>query len=132
MTQTDMAGVTCSDCAIVGRATFAMAASSTTSIMAASTDAIATVRLGSPSPDIASSVCPVDRISLRSSSRAGDVDPRVMEAGTLKAMNIGAKRRPMVWVKGMVTAPLGSRRRPAQHTSSLCVLLCPPSSNLAL
>ena len=56
MIHTDVAGVTCNERAIVGSATLAMAASSTTSTMAASTEAITAVRRGPLKLDIASSV----------------------------------------------------------------------------
>ena len=64
MTQTDMASVTCSAPAIVGRATFAIAASSTTSTMAANTEAIASDLRGPRGTELASSDPPVERLRL--------------------------------------------------------------------
>ncbi|HET7888082.1 MAG TPA: hypothetical protein VFL62_17800 [Bradyrhizobium sp.] len=55
-TRTDVAGVTCKEAAIVGNATLAMAASSTTSAIASSTAATATPRRGRGTPESASAI----------------------------------------------------------------------------
>src|SRR5512147_19293 len=100
MIQTDLLGDTRSDCAIVGSATFAIAASSTASTIAASTAAIAAVRCGSGSPVFALAVCPGGRHPLRSTVRAGD---DASGGPSERAIGAGTTRRAMTPEKVTIT-----------------------------
>ena len=116
MIQTDIPGVTCSDRAIEGSATLAMAASSTTSTIAASTEAIAAVWRSLPELDVASSVGGVDRTVFRSASPKDDVGLQVIAECAWEAMSSGINGRPVAWARRLVMAYPRSTRRSAPHT----------------